>query len=112
MTPAEARQRAVEAACEAVRECAAGYSPRAFSEVKLRTEIEAAITAYERAMWRPIAEAPRDGTRVLMYAPAAGGEYPTSTQRVDMWRNGGWWQMRPAQPYTHFRPLPAGPEGV
>lgn len=69
----------------------------------------AAIDAYERAMWRPVAEAPRDGTRVLMYAPAAGGEYPTSIQRIDRWRDGGWRQMRPAQPYTHFRHLSAGP---
>lgn len=60
--------------------------------------------------WRPIEMAPRDGTRVLVFAPAAGSEYPASAQRVDRWHNGGWWQMRPGQPYTHWRPLPTPPE--
>lgn len=67
------------------------------------------ISAFEAALWQPIETAPRDGTRVLVFAPAAGSEYPANTQRVDRWHNGGWRQMRPAQPYTHFRHLSAGP---
>jgi hypothetical protein len=60
--------------------------------------------------WQPIETAPRDETRVLVFAPAAGSEYPASAQRVDRWHNGGWGQMRTAQPYTLWRPLPATPE--
>ena len=41
----------------------------------------------------------------------AKGFDPASAQRVDRWHKGGWWQMRPGQPYTHWRPLPAGPGG-
>lgn len=59
--------------------------------------------------WQDIATAPRDGTRALFYAPGAGGDYSEPRQRVDWWREGGWWQMRPIQPYTAWRPLPAPP---
>lgn len=59
--------------------------------------------------WRDIASAPRGGKPALFFAPAAGQEYPLDKWRVDTWREGGWWQMRPAQPYTYWRPLPAGP---
>ena len=59
--------------------------------------------------WRDIASAPRDGTRVLCYAPAAEG-------RASLVRNDYWWvqergfaHMRPDHPYTHWRPLPAAP---
>ena len=72
-------------------------------------DMERAIAAYEAAMWQPIAMAPADGTRVLVFSPSAGSEYPAMVQRVDWWRDGGWWQMRPGHPYAHWRPLPAGP---
>lgn len=107
MTPAEARQRAVEAAGKTYFCGSSWFKPersRANGELLGR-----ALAAYEAALWQPIETAPADGTRVLVYAPPSGGEYPASVQRVDMWRGGGWWQMRPAQPYTHWRPLPAGP---
>ena len=62
--------------------------------------------------WQPIETAPRDGTRVLVYAPpVASSEYETARQRVDWWGEpDGWQMMRPRQPYTHWRPLPTPPE--
>jgi hypothetical protein len=59
--------------------------------------------------WQPIETAPRDGTRVLCFAPAVKGEYPNPKWRVDVWRGVGWWEMRPDQPYTHWQPLPPPP---
>lgn len=108
MTPVEARQRAVEVARVIVGEVmrAQGYF---IAPEKHRNFAEQVVAAYEAALWQPIETAPRDGTRVLVFAPAAGSEYPANTQRVDRWHNGGWWQMRPAQPYTRWRPLPAKP---
>ena len=59
--------------------------------------------------WQPIATAPRDGTRLQCFAPAA--EDRAAVVRVDYWwvRERGFAQMRPMQPYTHWRPLPAPP---
>ena len=108
MTPDEIRHRAVEAATQA----AWGVYWRTLTplqEQRARGDMARAITAYEAAMWQHIETAPMDGMRVLFFAPAAGSEYPASTQRFDRWHKGAWWQMRPGQPYTHWRPLPAGP---
>lgn len=116
MTPDEARQRAVEAAALAIADgvCSVPFSARVacihgVEFCDCRHWATRAMREFETALWQPIETAPRDGTRVLVFAPAAGSEYPANTQRVDRWHNGGWWQMRPAQPYTHWRPLPAGP---
>lgn len=104
----DARKAAVEVARVVVGEVmrAQGYF---IAPEKHRNFAKQVVAAYEAALWQPIETAPRDGTRVLVFAPAAGSEYPANTQRVDRWHNGGWRQMRPAQPYTHFRHLSAGP---
>jgi hypothetical protein len=59
--------------------------------------------------WQDIATAPRDGTRILCFAPPSTSEYPDPVWKVDKWRNNAWWEMRPAQPYAAWRPLPAPP---
>ena len=85
----------------------------AFSEAQAYMDaILSALTAAGYVVeqgWRDIASAPRDGTRVLCYAPAAEG-------RASLVRNDYWWvqergfaHMRPDHPYTHWRPLPAAP---
>lgn len=72
--------------------------------------MEAACVAWDRSQWQPIETAPRDGTRVLFFAPPAKGENRGSVQRIDRWKDyHGWWEMRPGQPYTHWRILPEGP---
>lgn len=127
MTPAEARQRAVEAAAKAIHTQFVAQKPTpddwpSWGELlaqghqgmhrvnDTREQAAAALAAYEAALWQPIDTAPRDGTRVLVFAPPSGSEYPAMVQRVDWWRDGGWWQMRPGHPYTHWRPLPTPPE--
>jgi hypothetical protein len=110
MTAAEARQRAMVAAAHA----ACAYQANHMWEYGPTHEVsrtEAAIQAWEAALWQPIETAPRDGTRALFFAPPAGVEWPNSAIRTDLWRNDAWWQMRPGQPYTHWRPFPAGPGG-
>jgi len=77
------------------------------------TNILSALTAAGYAVeqgWQPIETAPRDGTRMLCYAPAA--EDRASIVRSDFWwvRERGFAHMRPGQPYTHWRPLPAAPQ--
>jgi len=111
MTPDQARQRAVAVAVQAVWDGPGG--------VISDNDLMVAIAAYEAALWQPIETAPRDGTRVLFFAPhykgasdAIEGSFHGSVQRIDQWKNGAWWQMRPGQPYTHWRPLPAGPGGA
>ena len=68
-------------------------------------------------MWQPIETAPKDETRVLLYAPAAPKAVNQNAQvpqmRVDrrMERYGGRYaNMLPEAPYTHWMPLPAPPE--
>lgn len=86
---------------------------------------EAAIAAYEKAMWRPIEEAPKDGTIIDVWLgdaePADIDFYCTPGTRRSCgwsWRDG---KFRPlgglsatmptfVQP-THFRHLPK-PEGI
>ena len=57
--------------------------------------------------WRPIAEAPRDGTRVLGYFPNIEAGYHDTAYlgRFETWASRDW----PAQP-THWMPLPSPPE--
>ena len=59
--------------------------------------------------WQPIETAPRDGTRMLCYAPAVEGR--ASLVRSDFWwlRVRAFAHMRPIQPYTHWRHLPTPP---
>ena len=104
MTPDEDYDRALEAAVRRALEIDPSLDGERTADLLCE-----AFAAFQDAFWRPIETAPADGTRVLVFAPPSGNEYPAMVQRVDMWRSGGWWQMRPAQPYTHWRPLPAGP---
>jgi hypothetical protein len=74
--------------------------------------ILAALAAAGRVIeqdWQPIATAPKDGTRLLCFAPAA--EDRASLVRSDFWwvRERAFAHMRPGQPYTHWRPLPTPP---
>lgn len=74
----------------------------------------AALAAAEAEAWRPIAEAPRDGTWVLVC------DDERQDASVRQWRKGAgdrdpvdWYcQMacwRPSARFTHWRPLPAPP---
>jgi hypothetical protein len=54
--------------------------------------------AFQRAGWRPIESAPKDGTRVLLW--------DGRRQHVDWWNHGWWNTSRP----THWQPLPPPPE--
>ena len=72
-------------------------------------DLRARAVEMERAQqWRPIAEAPRDGTSVLL--GWSGHDDWTCTA---CWSEGGWsadnyleWMTQP----THFRPLPPAPD--
>ena len=73
------------------------------------TRLRARAAEMERAQqWRPIAEAPRDGTSVIL--GWSGHDDWTCTA---CWSEGGWsadnyleWMTQP----THFRPLPLAPD--
>lgn len=115
------RQAAVEAAARALMAEDHDFADMADATATAQT----AIAAYERALWRPIEEAPRDGTRVLV--------------KSGKWIGIAYWQKDPSMweeedvpcwavfecddcyyslylteqnAPTHFRHLPAGPEGV
>jgi hypothetical protein len=74
--------------------------------------------------WQPIATAPKDGRRVLVYAPEWGditcGEYHTNRERDDRGRfqAGGWaYWLAMDEDYrssychpTHWMPLPEPPK--
>ena len=82
-------------------------------EVSSEADIDAmraAILAAERAAWRGIETAPRDGTPILV--AVAGGEFHASSAE---WRNGVWCIQDTARMLlvapTHWRPLPAPPDG-
>ena len=70
-----------------------------------------AIAAADRAAWRPISEAPKDGTRITL-AVAGGRVWPQcwwrKMQRVpDRWES--FIGRVPINP-THWMPLPSPPE--
>ena len=97
MTPAEVLERAMEAAIRAYDDEGSGYPV-------WHAGIRAAIDAYERAMWRPISEAPRDGTEVLA---AFKGQFRWIVFKAHCGAHG---LSAPGHaPPTHWRPLPVGP---
>ena len=64
--------------------------------------------------WQPIETAPKDGTRMIFFAPgnkSRGEDYIDRqiVMKVDRWNENAWWQMRPRNPYTHWMPLPLPP---
>lgn len=73
----------------------------------LKNSFRAAIDAYEKAMWRPIEEAPPH-TPILTNCKHGliEGEYqpePDGTIEAYYWRDMSWYA-------SHFRPLPEPPE--
>jgi hypothetical protein len=71
----------------------------------------AALEAAEAEAWRPISDAPRDGTRVLLWEPtyAEVGWFDTEPQ-FDLPPEGCWFTGLHMTHPTHFRPLPASPK--
>jgi hypothetical protein len=80
--------------------------------------IRAAIDAYEKALWRPIVEAPKDGTAVLLTIAGRNLEPDEDTHcGIGRWMEDPWmektWCMDAGDYWhgaTHFMPLPAPPE--
>ena len=67
--------------------------------LRLRAEIE---SLRRSSAWRPISEAPRDGTEILAYRDGF--------RRVSWWTK-GWFHAFIDKAPTHFQPLPTPPEG-
>jgi hypothetical protein len=95
--------------------CAAYYpgSPFKHSHVEIRL-MRAALEAADAAAWRPISEAPKDGTRILVATKNA--IHSAVHDRVD-----DVWRVLPRKitsivpvpgTPTHFRPLPSPPKGT
>lgn len=105
-----------EAQIEAARAVIYELAGMRFADKTIRAALEAA----ERAAWRPVSEAPKDGTLVLTYWPTL---YGAEQYSVRSWQTGDWgriragwadcWmQIKPNNEPTHFRHLPAPPEGT
>jgi hypothetical protein len=72
---------------------------------------EAGSAAAAQAAWRPIAEAPKDGTSIMGYW--LGGKHDCAIHATKF-HNGRWWEPNedyPQCPPTHWMPLPAAPTG-
>lgn len=112
-------ERAIEAAARASRALQLGKDewddlPEAIRIVWIGLAAET-VKAYLAALgdgWQPIETAPRDGTRVLLFAPATKDR--AAVVRNDYWwsQERAWAHMRPDHSYTHWRPLPAPPRDV
>lgn len=95
-----------EAQIEAARAVIYELAGMRFADKTIRAALEAA----ERAAWRPVAEALKDGTHILA-VDGYGAMYRA-------WWNGESFSAHCGQPVvdtpepTHFRPLPAPPEGT
>ena len=77
------------------------------SDCGCRTMARAALIAAERAAWRPIETAPRDGTEIQVWGPS----YRRAREVV--WCDGQWWSTVGYGYYpsvTRWRPLPAPPK--
>lgn len=64
--------------------------------------------------WRPIEEAPKDGTPVLLFVPAVA-EWPALIEKSSWHKplhgRGYWWDLAHTKP-TRYMPLPAPPEAA
>lgn len=73
----------------------------------------ASVQAYSAAKWRPISEAPKDGTWILLYQPSGEtGSYYVGFWSADLdgWRSE--YDVMPSSTFSHYQPLPTPPEGV
>lgn len=59
--------------------------------------------------WNPISNAPKDGTRVLVWRPDEDAEH-TAHVGIDKWSGSSWYHSRRDQQPTHWMPLPSPPE--
>lgn len=59
--------------------------------------------------WQPIATAPRDGTKILVWREAELG-YAGRRIGVDKWHKNRWWHSRLNMQPTHWMPLPDPPK--
>lgn len=73
-----------------------------------KREIKEIIDAYEAEMWKPIEEAPKDGTRVLVYASGVPG-LPAIYCSAQYHSDAGW-TVCDLRDVTHFRFLHQPPE--
>lgn len=110
MTPAPRRQ-AIEAAAKAAYEAEWGTCPSSAPNKMLDQYLrvmEIGIAAYEAALWRPIEEAPTDGTWVILQTNSVQ-DLPAFTTCAYYDPDAGWCvdELREA---IAFRPLPAPPQ--
>jgi hypothetical protein len=71
-------------------------------------DLRAALSKPPPSPWRPIAEAPRDGTRVLVWLPSWDEIIQTSWRdHGDDYQDVGWGT---AEQPAHWMPLPAPPQ--
>lgn len=113
--------KAIEAAAKAI--CIAhGYKPSELDTVGRLSGLplwkdhkgcaEAAIAAYERAMWRPIEEAPHNRTVILGWRDWRDGKWCMEVGAAAWGERVGDYSNRSQHgSATHFRPLPPVPEG-
>lgn len=120
MTPDEARQRALSVAKDTFSDHMSRHREGLFPE---GAALEAALVAYESAMWQPIETAPRDGTLICGWGPVAwyGSEEPETRNQPEMvqmvWEGSDGsiedraeWKVPTPTPYeyycwaTHWRP--------
>ncbi len=69
----------------------------------------------DQTRWRPIEEAPKDGTRIIVYRPAAKQNPYIPQVGLDRWGKvcdeDCWTRSNSATPPTRWQPLPPPPEG-
>jgi hypothetical protein len=117
MTPEEIETAAIEVATKRHWElsyqesrCKTFDDEPDWRKVALRHKTAEICRAYERAMWRPISEAPKDGTKLLLDLDGEVnivGQFYGSNGEAPAWRT-PWDYSRLETGYTvtHFRPLP------
>ena len=92
------------------------------AEYRLQQANAACARVEPRAEWRTIAEAPRDGTIVMVYPPTWGGAVSCAKWDGDIYskRPKPYWRRLDdenrisysrSNPPTHWRPVPPGPDG-
>lgn len=68
----------------------------------------------EVSVWQPIASAPKDGTRIIVYRPRFDGDYIPQIGcdywMQSKWISGAWAHSNSDCPPTHWVPLPEPPK--